>query len=188
MGDPCCVAGKIGSYALDFDGDGDYVEVPDDTSLRFSQYDSFSICLWCKPVTNGYIVCKMRKQGQSGCFGYQLSWGSTKLRFAFYVEKSGIGSTPVYSGDISAPAGDWYHVAAVYDNKAMRIYLNGILRDSGTFAYDTGSTTPGKDLAIGARSYDSTVTGYFGGLADDVRIYDRALTEEEINQLYLMGN
>jgi len=75
-------------------------------------------------------------------------------------------------------------VAAVYDNKDMKIYLDGELKDSDTFGYDTGGTAPDKNLAIGARSYDSIIDSYFGGEIDDVRIYPYALSQTEITKLY----
>ena len=182
--------GQIGG-ALDFDGTNDYVEVPDDSSLRFSQNDSFSISLWCKPLNpnkSGDVISKMTASGQPGCFGYELIWSYPLSRFAFSASKFYYGSTDIRTDDNSAPAGDWYHVAAVYDNKDMKIYLNGTLQRSGTFTYDTGSTTPDKNLAIGVRSYDSAMTAYFDGLIDDVWVYNKALSEDEVEQLYLTGN
>jgi len=184
-GDPNWVTGKVGFYALDLNGLADYIDVPDDPSLRFSQYDSFSISFWAKPLSDGHVVCKMRASNCSGgIFGYVIFWSGSKSAFSFYVEKSCKGYVVVSTPDNSAPAGSWYHVVAVYDNKAMDIYLNGQPEYSGTFNYNTGSTTPDKNLAIGARSVDSIMDDYFGGAIDDVRIYDRALTDEEIVELY----
>ncbi|MHC4546669.1 MAG: LamG domain-containing protein, partial [Planctomycetota bacterium] len=165
--------------ALDFDGD-DYVEVSDDPSLRFTQYDSFSICSWAKPV-EGFIVCKMRASRQWGYFGYYIGH-TTSNRYFFTAERSMRGSVSVNTGE--TPQGDWSHVTAVYDNKDMKIYLNGEIEGTGTFTYDTGSTTPDKDLAIGARSVDSLIDHRFNGAIDDVRIYDRALSVEEVRQVY----
>jgi len=165
--------------ALDFDGD-DYVEVSDDSSLRFTQYDSFSICSWAKPV-EGFIVCKMRASAQEGYFGYNIVHTSSN-RYYFTAEESMHGSVSVYTGE--TPQGDWSHVTAVYDNKDMKIYLDGELEGTGTFTYDTGSTAPDKDLAIGARSVDSLIDNHFIGIIDDVRIYNRALSIEEVRQVY----
>jgi hypothetical protein len=186
MGDPNWVGGYVGSGALDFDGDGDYVDVPDDLSLRFSQYDSFTLSFWAAPAEGGYILSKMRAAEQRGVFGYATSWSATS-RFSFVIDRSMSSSTIVSTSDGSAPAGDWYYVTAVYDNTDMKIYLNGVLGGSGSFRGGTRGTTPDKNLAIGARSYDSTITAHFGGTIDHVRIYDRALNAEEIQQLYQEG-
>ena len=175
--------GQIGG-ALDFDDVDDYVEVGDDPSLRFTQYDSFSICLWAKPVesmSGGYIVCKMRASHQSGYFGYVVSV-STIPKFYFNIEKSMYSWVNISTGEASFD--EWSHVSAVYDNKDMKIYLNGELEGSGIFNLDTGYTSPDKDLAIGARSVDSLIDNFFNGALDDVLIYNRALSAEEIEEIY----
>ena len=171
--------GLFGS-ALSFDGKDDYVEVPDNASLRFMQSSSFTISFWAMPVSRGYIVCKMRGGGRRNVFGYQTAWSPKVMAFWFAPEASWKAATSVSTGRDSAPAGSWHHVAGVYADKDIKIYLNGELRDNKTFALETGSTTPDKNLVIGARSYDSTITSYFGGKIDDVRIYDGALSDAEI--------
>ncbi|MHC4474260.1 MAG: LamG domain-containing protein [Planctomycetota bacterium] len=177
--------GQIGG-ALEFDDTDDYVEVPDAPSLRFSQYDSFSISFWARPLTAGWVLSKMRASNcGSGIFSYQVRWHACE--FAFVVEKSCTGSSVVSTLSESAPAENWYHVTCVYDNKDMKIYLDGELRDNGTFGFNTGSTTPDKDLTIGARSYDSTIEGYLGGKVDAVAIYAEALREDQVWRLYHSG-
>lgn len=188
MGDANIVSDVNRGLVLTLDGDADYVEVPDDSSLRFSQNDSFSISYWAMPVSGDCVVCKMRASNCSGgIFGYTTSWNASNSKFIFVAEKSCTGSVTVATGNNSAPAGSWYHVVSVYDNKDMKIYLNGQLRDTGTFSYDTGSTTPDQDLIIGARSYEA-MDDFFNGRIDDVQIYDRMLSEEEIWELYQCGN
>ncbi|MHC4738695.1 MAG: LamG domain-containing protein [Planctomycetota bacterium] len=164
--------------ALDFDGENDYVEVKDDSSLRFSCSDIFSISFWVKPFDDGFMLSKMRTSQRRGVFGYQIRWEPS--RFSFNLESSFVKNVNLFTPDNSAPAGSWYYVATVYDNRDMKIYLNGELANSGTFNLDTGSTTPDKNLAIGARSYDSTITRYLNGTIDELAIYNRVLSAEEI--------
>jgi hypothetical protein len=178
-------AGLFGN-ALSFDGKDDYVDVPDNDSLRFMQSSSFTISFWAMPVSEGYIVCKMRGGGRN-VFGYQTAWSPKTRAFWFAPESSWKGATSVSTGRDSAPAGTWHHVAGVYADKDIKIYLNGELKDNKTFALETGSTTPDKNLVIGARSFDSTITRFFGGKVDDVRIYDGALSDAEIWALYESG-
>ncbi|MHC4692665.1 MAG: LamG-like jellyroll fold domain-containing protein [Planctomycetota bacterium] len=204
--------------ALSFDGVDDYVEVPDDPSLRFMQSSSFTISAWVMPVLeteSGFILCKMRSGGLRGdaevgrlltssrttsrvrtstplgrtrIFGYQAGWSSLVSEFFFGAESSWKGSVAAKTGRNSAPVGNWYHVVGVYDDKDVRIYLNGELRGRRTFDLDTGSTTPDKNLMIGARSYESTIKSFFGGKIDEVRIYDGALSDAEIWSLYENGS
>jgi hypothetical protein len=212
-----CTSGRFNN-ALSFDGVDDYVEVPDDSSLRFMQSSSFTISAWVMPVLetgNGYIVCKMRgggRRGDSGVrrlgissettslirtatplrrmsvFGYLTTWNSLISGFSFGAESSWKGYVLAQTGRNSAPAGSWYHVVGVYDDKEVRIYLNGELRDRRTFDLETGSTTPDKNLVIGAKSYESTIKAFFGGKIDEVRIYDGALSDAEIWALHGNGS
>ncbi|MGB2810099.1 MAG: LamG-like jellyroll fold domain-containing protein, partial [Sedimentisphaerales bacterium] len=70
----------------------------------------------------------------------------------------------------------------------VRVYLNGELRDRRTFDLDTGSTTPDKNLVIGAKSYDTNILSFFGGKIDEVRVYDGALSDAGIWALYGNGS
>jgi hypothetical protein len=164
-----------------------YVSVPDNSSLRFSQSSSFTISLWAKPDPGGMMISKMRDAGQYGVFGYQLRYrGTGHYEFAFEPESSYVGSTTALTGTNSALPGTWYYVTAVYDNKNMKIYLNGELKNTTTFAYNTGNTTPDGALGIGARIHDGSPESgwYFGGGMDDVRIYNEALNADSIMHLY----
>jgi hypothetical protein len=233
-------SGKFNN-ALSFDGVDDYVEVPDDSSLRFMQSSSFTVSAWVMPVLeteSGYIICKMRGGGRRGdaeirrlgtssesmplvritaepdqivdfegwrsgtssettsrtplrrnsVFGYLAGWSSLISGFFFGAESSWKGSVTAKTGRDSAPVGSWYHIVGVYDDKDVKIYLNGELRGRRTFDLETGSTTPDKNLMIGARSYDSTIKSFFGGKIDEVRIYDGALSDAEIWSLYENGS
>ena len=168
--------------ALSFDGLDDYVEFSDDLSLRFNQYDSFSISFWVRPLSGGWILSKMRTGEQRGVFGYSATWEASTSRLRFSASKSWAGTTFVYSHSIAE--GTWYHMTGVYDNKDMMMYINGELHDTRRFEYDTGDTEPDKHFVVGARSYDYTIEGYFGGEVDDLHVYDRALSGQEIRGLY----
>ena len=168
--------------ALDFDGD-DYVEVSDDPSLRFTLNSRFSLCSWAKPG-GGYIVGKMGDSAKYGLFGYNIGYNTTSNKYYFTVKRSRVGSATVsvYTGEI--PQGDWSHVTAVYNNRDMKIYLDGELEGTGTFREDYISGPPDKDLTIGARSAGSSIDSHFIGFIDDVRIYNKALSDEEVRLVY----
>jgi hypothetical protein len=181
------VAGKIGG-ALSFNGTSSYVNVPDAPSLRFDQYDSFTIAYWAKPTsmaTGCYAISKMRASGEYGVFGYGGGYYSPAGQFSFVTESSRLDYVNLATPTNTAPPdGSWYYVTAVYDNTNMKIYVNGELKGTDTFVYDTGLTVPTQYLCIGARAYDNIREHYFSGLIDDVRIYNNALTGSEIQQLY----
>jgi hypothetical protein len=86
------------------------------------------------------------------------------------------GSQITLGGGGSLVLNSWAHVAATYDGSMLRVYLNGteVASQPRTGAIDT-STGP---LRIGGNSI--WPGEFFNGLVDDVRVYSRALTAEEI--------
>jgi len=165
-----------------------YVAVPSSPSLSFTQSSSFTIALWANTATNAFqLISKMQGAGQTGLFTYELDYLGTGVQaFHFKAESSNQGVTAINTGMNSTIPGTWYHVAAVYNNKNMQIYLNGALKDTATFSYNTGSTSPDGRLMIGAREVNGMLQSgwYYNGSMDDVRIYNEALSASYITQLY----
>ncbi len=164
---PKWVEGKYG-YALSFDGVDDYVEVNDSTSLR---PQSYTVMFWYKSITRppSYrdILCKG-------------GWTITGFSFlrdyyseAFYVLVNDQKYGRVYLAHPSIKLDIWYHLALVYDsNNNMMFYLNDekcSVHNASTMKWDTRAVVMGKDNSI----------------IDEIRIYNRALSEEEVKQIYL---
>jgi len=74
------------------------------------------------------------------------------------------------------PAGRWVHLAATFDGKIMRLYMDGIER--GTMERPGEVRPNGSPLVLG--NYEVGHPAHFTGLLDDVRLYRRVLTPEEI--------
>lgn len=77
-------------------------------------------------------------------------------------------------------AGDWNHVAAVFNGDSLRLYIDGVEQAGSTFA-DTSLRQTTDPLNISKRVGSDTY--YFDGLMDDVRVYTEALTVTEINDI-----
>ena len=84
----------------------------------------------------------------------------------------------------TAVNGTWYYVVGVYDQSAMKIYVNGILENvnnTGSFTPYTGSGNA--QLGSNSLSNHGTIS-YFEGVIDEVRIYNQPLSLTEIQQLF----
>jgi hypothetical protein len=81
--------------------------------------------------------------------------------------------------------GQWHHVLAVYDSAiGHKIYIDGVVDKSDSNILTAVAQSASADNAnIGRRADGNT----FNGLIDDVRIYNRALSPDEIKRLYTMG-
>jgi hypothetical protein len=172
-GDPQWVAGHIGG-ALDFDGNGDYVEI-----TRIVQ-DDFTLAAWIKTDTPGVNL------GNQGYQGSGLIWSDTAgvandfilavlgTKLSFFC---GNPDTSVNS-DRDVVTGEWIHVASTRSaqDRQIAIYING--QQENIIAHANSNPLNAiQTIAIGGNVLDSR---YYTGLIDDVRIYDHVLSEVEI--------
>jgi hypothetical protein len=174
-GNPGTIAGAArtasGRYgrALSFDGLDDLVTIADSSSLDLSA--GMTLEAWVRPsVLGGWrsVILKERAGG---------------LTYALYAHENAPrpAATVHVDDDISAagtgtlPLNTWSHVAATHDGTAVRLYVNGTLVGTQPAPGSLSGTT--EPLRIGG----NLVWGeYFSGRIDEVRIYNRALSAEEI--------
>jgi len=172
--------------ALNFDGDGDYVDVGNDDSLEPPLPTTLSAWIRLSGLANSQCIVALDEQAYE-YYGIWFSTGAAYSLTVSYGDGGGGGSDHrrTKTGTTALNTDTWYHVAAVARGPAdASLYING-LDDEGTYsgtgaslAYSSG------DSFIG--SNDGT-RNFLNGKIDDVRIYDRALSAEEIRQLYLDG-
>ena len=85
---------------------------------------------------------------------------------------------------VTIEAGDWVHVAGSFDKFAVKVYVNGSL--AGTTGLSGPINVENQPVTIGAHcACQPSDRNWFNGLIDDVRLYDAALSQEEIEALYL---
>lgn len=165
-------------YALELDGEDDYCEVPDDDTLDIT--DEITIEAWINPEVTSvrYVVQKGWFAGQTGVGGvYSLDLFPGKLR-GVLVEPDGTFHGLV--GTTIIKIGEWQHIAMTWDGSTQKVYYNGNLENSASFTGSIATSTG--EVLIGR--YGSL---YFEGLIDDVRIYNKGLTADEIEASYEAG-
>ncbi|MFB6089055.1 MAG: LamG-like jellyroll fold domain-containing protein, partial [Candidatus Aenigmatarchaeota archaeon] len=178
-GDPQWTSGIQGDYGLEFDGSDDYVKVPDDDSLDLSTYSAFTISCWAYPTnldTDRDCVAK-----GPGDKGIELRYDNGNDNWVFDLHDDG-GWKYAWHNDISPSLNSWVHLLGVYDDGEIKIYVNG---DKG----ETTSVGPIQDVTNYDLQLSNWGTGsrYWSGSIDEVRIYDRALSKEEIRKMSLVG-
>ncbi len=80
---------------------------------------------------------------------------------------------------------EWHHLAAVREGNVMRLYIDGAEVASGSTTANSLATN-GHDVTL-ARLSPTNSSRYFGGALDDVAIFNRALTADEVDSLYTQG-
>ncbi|RLG76885.1 MAG: hypothetical protein DRO14_03155, partial [Thermoprotei archaeon] len=177
------IDGKYGR-ALDFDGDNDYVQIPDDDSLEPSDYITLVAWFKTEDYTRDLQTLMMKWEGYNVCYRWSGSqpyiW--FELRGTDDVTRSLTNSDIV--GEWNIQNNTWYHVVAVYDGQYMKVYIDGELYQSK----NVGSFTikgSGANLVLGQVSWLGE--RYLQGSLDEVIIFERALSEDEIKSLYAYG-
>jgi len=160
---------------LKFDGVDDYVEVPDNDSLDIT--DEITIEAWVKPkvVDSDYHWIVSKDNGNTN-LAYLLGLSTNVFRFITRNKNSDVDT------GIGVMADVWYHVVGVDDGVNIKIYQNGVLANSAPVSGEF--VVNDIDVIVGARIATNPIQ-FFNGIIDEVRIYNRALTAEEIKQRYL---
>lgn len=172
---PSWVTGKIGN-ALSFNGISNNVSINNSANLNFTT--SMSVSAWIKwtinPTTGVAYANIVNKNNDNQ---YRLQHNITNSKFEFGV-KANSGSSYVTS-TTTPLVGVWYHLVGTWDGNFIKIYVNGALEQTGARAGTMPSST--KPLKIGSFSDDYR---YFNGIIDEVSLWDRALSQEEVTQIY----
>jgi hypothetical protein len=172
--------GKLGQ-ALNFDGIDDYVSATNESNFDFARTNAFSLSIWARGLGSDEDLI-----GKFNSVGYVLYEDvSQKLSFDLITstESMRMKTNSTYVSN------EWAHVAVTYDgssnNNGMKVYVNG-QNVAATVNGDTsvtGSILNNANLTIGRLD----PCCYFDGNLDDARVYNRALTADEVKALYKLG-
>ena len=188
FGTPTYVTGTHGQ-AIALNGTTQYASVAHNASLAtITTANAVTMAAWIRPgvVATQNLISKSVNGSVNGyelCLSTSGALPSSQRMFVrFNQQTSGdtyrVNSTTQYNGLI----GTWIHVAATYDGATIKLYVNGVLESSLPAAITIASNT--LPLAIGAQvNATGTASRWFQGALDEARLYDRALSAEEIAAL-----
>jgi hypothetical protein len=168
---------RLREHSLNLDGSG-YAEVPDADNLDFGTGD-FSIEAWAKfkyENTDSVINVII---GLGGLYGSitSASLVTDSDQFKFHI-----GGTSVSSSSTLAVS-QWYHIVGTRTGTTMRLYIDTEI-EGGTSTTSSQTVTNSEVKYIGK---DSSSDRPYQDLIDDVRIYNRALSSDEVAKNYKAG-
>lgn len=169
------VEGRING-ALEFDGTSDYVEFPD--SAEFDITETITIALWVR--TNSIGDGAHKALVMKGEFTYGMRFTSAdNLEFRIFSGGHQSVETPVTEAFNDV----WHHLAGVYDGSALKLYVDGELMATTAYSGPINRDT-NYYVNLGQNSQgDSENRWWYSGAMDDVRIYRRALSQEELRKM-----
>ncbi|RLE71365.1 MAG: hypothetical protein DRJ45_03830 [Thermoprotei archaeon] len=171
---PQWIDGKFGK-GLEFDGVDDYVEVPDSASLDLpAESDEITLLAWVKFSTlPSELGDKVRLLRREKFFEFGV-----KITDKEYIWWYGDDDAWHYIGEgNTALDKNWHMLAVTSDNVTTKIFIDENV--DAEYSYSLGLKSSSNQLIIGIHSQIC-----FNGSIDEVHIYNRALSEEEISDLY----
>lgn len=172
--------------AMSFNGYGDWVTSTVSSSFPDGS-SSFTQALWLRTTGSGSLKTLLTRRNQGSW--NQSDWPTmflTQGSITLAVDDNSYMNTTDF---IPVNDGQWHHVAGVKNGNDYSLYVDGILRDSITDSHPMNGSS-GLPLAIGRAP--SWAGSYFSGDLDDVRVYNRVLSSDEILNLargrYAAGN
>lgn len=174
-------AGEISNYStrsLDFDGSDDYVALSSETNIS----GDWSFSAWVAPSATSYEGILASKSSSNTMITIQ---SSTNLRVRLHQPSSSYRTVSWDTGLTAIPTdGSWTHIAITKSGTTLTPYYNGIKGDTGTL---NGSDGILKAQMLGGSNADNTFENKFAGNMDEVAIWDTALTQSAITELYNNG-
>ncbi len=174
-------SGKVGG-AYEFDGVDDYIQIDESDVLKLGGSDA-TFSAWIYPRTiSPDLNMIIGNNFQDGGWQFSLAY-SNKLA----LDTNGVSGEDLATSTGTLNTNEWYHVVAIWDNstKTVQFYING--NDAGlTTNANSIIDVPGS-FYIGVDGRDASGYG-FDGLIDEVVVYDRTLTQNEVTELYNSSN
>jgi len=160
----------ISHSALDFDGLGGHIQVPNSATIN-NTTNKISLSCWFK----------MNQVGDNGAFLFNRVKYMLRLdpqgRVSFSIYIPAFTSVVMDYGDRILDT-DWHNAVATYDGAEMKIYIDGVLKKTAAATGNLQTST--SDLYIGTQS----TLNHFPGIMDEVLLYSKALTPEEVTAIH----
>ncbi|MEK9618406.1 MAG: LamG-like jellyroll fold domain-containing protein, partial [Deltaproteobacteria bacterium] len=147
-----------------------YISVPDNNFLDLT--DNFSVAAWIYPTAVG-----------SGEQGIVSKYHSSASPLALELESDGSIASDGLNSSKTLDNNTWYHVGLTRGNNTLKLFINGeIVADNHSIGISNSINTD--NLTIG-----SDFNGrYFQGQIDEVKIYNRVLTDDEVKAMYAIAD
>jgi len=150
--------------SVDFDGTDDYLSVASSSDLTFGTGD-FTVELWAYPDDFGSRGTFYDSRPSGGTDGITIGHEVTSGEIRVYMTATGGSDIVVQSSDFVT--GQWQHIAVTRESGTVRLFINGVLKDTETRTTDLNNTNA---VNIGYKTYTSSSYSYFDGKISNLRV------------------
>ncbi len=158
---------------LNFDGSDDYISVGNNNGV-FDFSNGLTVEAWINADALSNTASTVSKFANGEREFSLLLLSSGVMEYSISLDGS---AEQFFSGSTNLSAGTWYHIALTYDGSTMRAFVNGTADGTNSIA---GTVYSGaSELYIGARS-EGSISRYFDGSIDEVRIWNVARSQSEL--------
>jgi len=181
-GKPDWIDGKFGG-ALQFNGENDWVQMPDSPSLRV--YDEVSVMAWVR--LDRYNFPGVKWQGI-------IAKGNNPRSYTIYTDDTKQSLVSIHSGGVHVvglsqvllPLDEWFHLAYVVTPGVMKCFVNGaVTKETANAALkDLPGDSDTSDFLIGRTWEDQR---FLGGAMDEVALFNAALSDDEVKRIATDG-
>jgi hypothetical protein len=163
-----------GALSLDFDGSNDYVAANNQPILS-TQY-TISAWVYARTPATESSIAALRSSTTTNPVAFQLFLLTSKATFTVRDDAGNIAA--IVGNTVSA--NQWNLITGVRRGNTVEVFMNGV--SAGTATATLGTITA-NSLLFGATNVGGSITLYFDGQLDDIRIYNRALSATEVSLL-----
>ncbi|MFE0106948.1 LamG-like jellyroll fold domain-containing protein [Streptomyces sp. NPDC059009] len=177
----------IAGRAATFNGTDGYAKIGQTSGPHVNTSRSFTISAWAKLDKKPTSAAVITAQAGKAAPGFELYYSSTYNRWAVnQYSADAANAKPIRAmqpDGTSAYVGEWVQLVGVHDTEAniLTLYVNGTKAGSTKLA---GAFYADQSMYIGASNYSGAMGAYFPGSIDDVRLLDRPVSAEEVQQMF----
>jgi hypothetical protein len=181
------VTGRVGK-AVDFEADDtEYLAIADASAPNLDITGPITLSAWIKresaPGTDMFVMGKQNHSTNNRSYWIRLTPNSAQ----FGISNDGTTTAGKYfalNGATDLSTGTWFHIVGTYDQENLNVYVNGVV-DATPLAATVSIFNGNAPFTVGVNGAASTE--FYDGLIDEVMVLNRALSADEIRQIYQYG-